>query len=87
MGSERRLYANQRHGQAWPPFNWLPGLCCCTAALRAMRRCERRRDWATNITVLSGDLDGNDITDPTGVVTDTANIVGDNAYHVFVSRG
>jgi uncharacterized repeat protein (TIGR01451 family) len=40
------------------------------------------RDWETNITVLSGDIDDNDITDPHGVVTDTANIVGDNSYHV-----
>ncbi len=44
------------------------------------------RDWQTNLTVLSGDIDNNDLTDPAGVVTDTANIVGSNSYHV-VSAG
>src|SRR3989304_1285715 len=35
-----------------------------------------QRDWETNITVLSGDIDNNDITDPTGVVTTTSAITG-----------
>ncbi len=41
-----------------------------------------QRDWETNITVLSGDVDNNDLTDPNGVVTNAANIVGRNAYQV-----
>ncbi len=41
------------------------------------------RDWVAHPTVLSGDLDHNDLADPNGVVTDTANITGDNAYHVM----
>jgi PKD repeat protein len=45
------------------------------------------RDWVAHVTVLSGDLDGNDITDPHGVVTDTANIIGSNAYHVTTGGG
>ncbi|MFO7538607.1 MAG: choice-of-anchor Q domain-containing protein, partial [Chloroflexota bacterium] len=44
------------------------------------------RDWETNITVLSGDIDNNDITDPHGVVTDTVNIIGDNSYHVVFAN-
>ena len=46
-----------------------------------------QRDPATNITVLSGDIDQNDTTDPNGVVTDTANITGTNAYHVVTGSG
>jgi len=46
-----------------------------------------QRDWQTHITVLSGDIDGNDLTDPTGVVTNTANITGTNSYHVVTSSG
>lgn len=42
----------------------------------------QERDWTANLSVLSGDIDENDLTDPYGVVTDTLNITGDNAYHV-----
>jgi hypothetical protein len=45
------------------------------------------RDWGVHVTVLSGDLDQNDITDAHGVVTDTANITGTNAYHVVTGHG
>lgn len=45
------------------------------------------RNWQSNLTVLSGDVDHNDITDPTGIVTDTANIQGNNAYHVITGSG
>jgi uncharacterized repeat protein (TIGR01451 family) len=45
------------------------------------------RDWVAHPTVLSGDIDGDDVTDPNGVVTDTANISGANAHHVLYLDG
>lgn len=45
------------------------------------------RNWAVNVTVLSGDIDQNDDSDVRGVVTATANIRGTNAYHVVVADG
>lgn len=40
-----------------------------------------------HLTVLSGDLDGNDSADASGVVTATAAITGTNAYHVVSNSG
>lgn len=46
-----------------------------------------QRDWVNNVTVLSGDLAQDDITDANGVVTNPSNIVGtDNSYHVVVAE-
>jgi predicted outer membrane repeat protein/parallel beta-helix repeat protein len=46
------------------------------------------RDWATYPTVLSGDLAQDDHADPTGVVTDTDNLIGNNnSYHVVYGFG
>ncbi len=42
-----------------------------------------QRQPKTNVTVLSGDIDGNDGTDSNEVVTTTANISGTNARHVI----
>jgi uncharacterized repeat protein (TIGR01451 family) len=44
------------------------------------------RDWETYVTVLSGDLEGNDTTDAHGVVTDTDNVAGANAYNVVTAQ-
>ncbi|MGB8212998.1 MAG: fibronectin type III domain-containing protein [Anaerolineales bacterium] len=40
------------------------------------------RDWHTHVTVLSGDIDNNDITDGNGIVLNVNNIKGTNSDHV-----
>lgn len=44
-----------------------------------------QRNWNTNITVFSGDIDQNDTKNAHGVITDTANITGINSVHVVTS--
>jgi len=46
-----------------------------------------QRNWQTNVTVLSGDIDNNDITDSNGVVTNTDNIRGANSKSVVTGSG
>ncbi len=43
-----------------------------------------QRDWRANLTILSGDIDQNDTTDASGIITTTAAITGTNAAHVTV---
>ncbi|MFK7802768.1 MAG: choice-of-anchor Q domain-containing protein [Anaerolineae bacterium] len=43
------------------------------------------REWETNITVLSGDIDQNDSVTADGLVTDTNTIAGSNSYHVVTT--
>ena len=40
------------------------------------------RQHETFVTVLSGDIDGNDVTDAAGVVVDAGDVVGMNSFHV-----
>ena len=46
-----------------------------------------QRNYANNITVLSGDIDNNDIGDANGIVTNTNKISGTNSYHVVTGDG
>ena len=43
------------------------------------------RDWQTHRTILSGDIDNNDVT-VNGVIMDVNNILGDNSYHVVYAN-
>ncbi len=44
------------------------------------------RDWATNLTILSGDIDGND-TNTSGIVESYTDIAGSNSYNVLKADG
>lgn len=46
-----------------------------------------QRNWVTHVTVLSGDVGGNDTVDANGIVTTSTNIVIPNAYHVVTMDG
>lgn len=45
------------------------------------------RDWKVNLSILSGDIDGDDAVDARGVVTSTNSIVGGNNHHVVTGSG
>lgn len=45
------------------------------------------RRWRTHITVLSGDIDGNDTVNTQGVVTTSLHITGNNSLHVVTGSG
>jgi predicted outer membrane repeat protein len=46
-----------------------------------------QRNPSVNLTVLSGDIDGNDIVDGSGVIGRVADIVGANSFHVLWVNG
>jgi len=53
----------------------------------AIETARSQRGWGAHPTVLSGDIDNNDLTDPHGVLTTTTHISGSNSYHVVTGSG
>ncbi len=48
---------------------------------------EEARNWVTNLTILSGDIDNNDINlDGNAIAEFTTHIIGNNAYHVVYTK-
>ncbi|MCL4561948.1 MAG: right-handed parallel beta-helix repeat-containing protein [Chloroflexi bacterium] len=45
------------------------------------------RNWVEHFTVLSGDIEGDDLTDAHGIVTHPSNLTGYNSYHVVTGSG
>jgi len=73
-------------------FNLKPGVAVYGGFPATGTPTSNDRDWVANPTVLSGDIDGNDVTDASGVVTNWANINGTsgsfhNSIHVVVADG
>jgi predicted outer membrane repeat protein len=66
---------------------WLPGGVAVYGGFAMTETLRSQRNWGANVTVISGDIDQDDVTDPNGVTTSSANIRGRNAYHVIASRG
>jgi len=73
--------AGQTNDDRVSTFTLRPGVALC-GGFAGGEVSLTERDWTVNVTVLSGDIDGDDDTDDQGVVTDTANIKNNNAYHV-----
>ena len=68
-------------------FTLIPGVGLY-GGFAATETLRTERDWTANLTVLSGDIDGDD-TDPDGdgVLTTTNHITGSNSYHVVFADG
>jgi len=79
------LGMGQMNDSVTTPFAIHPGLALY-GGFAGTESTFSRRAPAPHITVLSGDIDGNDLTDAHGVVTDTDNMVGNNTYHVITNR-
>ncbi|MEM7029332.1 MAG: hypothetical protein AAF629_07185, partial [Chloroflexota bacterium] len=66
-------------------FNLAPGVALY-GGFAATETIRLERNWEANPTILSGDIDGDDVT-TAGVVLTTTDIVGDNSYHVLFADG
>ena len=64
----------------------LPGGVPLYSGFAGVETTRDQRDPGANVTVLSGDLDGDDLTGPHSVVLNAADIRGSNAYHVVTSH-
>ena len=79
----RGVYKPGLVGNRSATFNVLPGV----VVYGGYPNGGGERDWETNVTVLSGDIDDNDVTDPNGVVLNVGDILGSNAHRVVTMDG
>ena len=78
--------ADQTNDDPASTFTMIPGISLYGGFV-GTETVRTQRDWASHLTVLSGDIDKDDQVTAGGVVTSTGDISGANAHHVVTGGG